>query len=94
MRAILFILILAVVAVIAAIATGFLNIEQTRQAEIPDVDATGKGVRAQGGQTPAFDVETGTVAVGTRPTNVTVPVPQVEVRPPEQNQSAAGNQAP
>lgn len=94
MRAVLFILILAVVAVIIAVATGFLDISQTRQAEVPTVSATENGVVAQGGQAPAFDVETGSVTVGTRQANVAVPVPEVQVRPPAGEQAPDNAQAP
>ena len=87
MRAVLLILILAVVAILAALWSGFLNINQTREARVPNVAASDNGVAAKGGQTPAFDVETGSVSVGTTQTNVTLPVPQVQVNP------AAGNQA-
>ena len=87
-RTIILILILAVVALIAAIQTGFLNIDQTRSAEAPDISANGAGVTASGGQAPAFDIETGSVGVGSQPANVTVQVPRVEIRPP-----AADNQA-
>ena len=104
MRAILLILILAVVAVIAAVATGFVDINQTRSAEVPAVATTENGVTAKGGQAPAFDIETGSVAVGTSEANVTLPkvtvqeqqkqvrVPNVQVKRPQQ-ESAAGNQA-
>ena len=88
MRAILFILILAIVLLIVAVATGFLDISQTRQAQAPTVTATENGVSTQGGQSPAFDVETGSVSVGTRQANVTVPVPDVRVQPPNQNATA------
>ena len=91
MRAIILILILAVVALIIAIQTGFLDIVQTRGAEAPDVSASGNGVTAAGGQAPAFDIETGSVAVGTKPENVTVQVPSLTVRPPSETQPA--NQA-
>ena len=80
MRAILLILILAVVAVLIAIATGFLDISQTRQAKAPQISTTGNGVTAKGGQTPAFDVETGSVSVGTKQQNVAVP--SLKVNPP------------
>lgn len=80
MRAILLILILAVVAIIVAIATGFLDISETRQAKAPQISTTGNGVTAKGGQTPAFDVETGSVSVGSKPK--TVPVPSLQVNPP------------
>jgi len=88
MRAILLVLIVVVLALIAGIATGFLNINQIRGARAPEVSATVNGISAKGGQTPKFDVETGSVEVGTR--NATVKVPSVEVKPPvnktEENQ--------
>ena len=59
MRAVLLLLILLVLVAIVAVATGLINITQTRPAEVPNVQATGNGVAASGGQTPAFDVETG-----------------------------------
>ena len=90
MRAIIFILILAVVAVLIAVATGFLDITQTRGAQVPDVSADRSGVSARGGQTPTFDVETGSVAVGTTEKNVTVPTMQV-VPPEEQANQVANN---
>jgi hypothetical protein len=80
MRAVLLILILVVVAAIAAIATGFVDINQTRGARAPAIDAGGNGVAASGGQTPAFDVKTGSVQVGTQ--QATVPLPTVQVTPP------------
>ena len=89
MRAILLILILAVVALIVLVATGLLDISQTRSAEVPKVSVTENGVSAQGGQTPAFDVETGTVSVGTNEANVKVPVPNVQVNPPQSNEAQA-----
>lgn len=82
MRAILFILILLVVAALIAVATGFLDINQIRGAKAPEVGATGNGLTARGGQAPTFDVETGSVAVGTTRANVVVPT--VKVIPPEQ----------
>ena len=96
MRAILLILILAVVVIIAAIGSGLVNINQTRDARAPNIDATGNGVSAKGGQAPAFDIETGSVGVGTRDANVKVP--SLEVRPADdgapQNESApAANNA-
>ena len=85
MRALLLILIIAVVAIIAAIATGFIDINQVRGAKAPEVSATRNGVVAKGGQTPAFDIETGSVKVGAK--DATVKVPSLEVQPP-QNQAA------
>ena len=91
MRAILFILILAVFALLVAIATGFLDISQTRQAKAPDVSVDRDGVDAAGGQAPTFDVETGSVAVGTRKTDVVVPT--VKVVPPDQQANTIANNA-
>jgi len=93
MRAVIFILILAVVAVLIAIATGFLDIRQVREARAPDVSVNRSGVAAEGGQAPAFDVETGSVGVGTRRANVVVPT--VEVNPPAEgpNDAAANSVA-
>ena len=95
MRAILLVLILAVVGLIILIATGLLDINQTKPAEAPQVSVTENGVIAKGGQTPAFDVETGTVSVGSEATNVTVAVPTVQVKRADGNQAqpAATNTA-
>ena len=87
MRAIILELILAVVALIVLFATGLLDVNQTRPAEAPVVSVNDKGVSATGGQTPAFDVETGTVSVGANQANVTVPVPSVRVNPADANQA-------
>lgn len=101
MRAILLIFILAVVALIAAFATGLLDISQTREARVPNVQASDGAIRAEGGQPPAFEVQTGSVEVGTREANVAVPkvevkpgqtkvkVPSVEVRRAEEPQGNA-----
>jgi len=93
MRAILLILILAVVVLIGAIATGMLDISQTRPAEVPNLDVSKNGVTASGGQAPAFDVETGTVSVGAKDTNVTVPAPTVTVNPAGNDAQAVTNNA-
>jgi hypothetical protein len=93
MRAVILLLILVVVALIIAIQTGFLDIRQTRGAEAPQISTDGNGVTATGGQAPAFDVETGKVAVGTRAENVTVRMPTVEVRPPADGNAATTTNA-
>lgn len=87
MRALLFILIIAVIGIIAAVSTGFLNINQIRGAAAPQVTATRNGVTAKGGQPPAFDVETGSVKVGSK--EATVKVPTLVVEKPARNQAAA-----
>lgn len=94
MRTVFLILIVGVLALIAAIATGYLDINQTRPAQVPQISATGDGVTASGGQAPAFDVQTGTVSVGTQPANVTVPVPQVSVNPPGESVNQEAPAAP
>lgn len=91
MRAILFILILAVAVLLIAVATGFLDIRPTRSAEAPRVDVGERGVSAEGGQTPAFDIETGSVAVGTTTTNVTVPTVQVNAPANEADNSVTND---
>jgi hypothetical protein len=80
MRAVLFILIIAVLIVLAGVATGFINIDQIRGAKAPEISATHNGIQAKGGQAPAFDVQTGSVEVGTKTANVTVP--ELKVVPP------------
>jgi hypothetical protein len=85
MRAVIFILIILVILALIAIWTGFLDINQIRGAQAPQISATHNGVTAKGGQAPAFDVETGSVKVGTSQT--TVKVPSLQVQPP-QNQAA------
>ena len=85
MRTVFLILIIGVLALIAAIATGFLDISQTRPAQVPQISTNGTGVTASGGQAPAFDVQTGSVKVGT--TQTTVKVPAIEVQKPAENEA-------
>ncbi|WP_155265097.1 hypothetical protein [Sphingomonas segetis] len=89
MRILLFILIVAVLVILAALATGFLDIDQIHGAKAPQVSATGNGVTAKGGQTPAFDVQTGSVKVGAQ--EKTVQMPTLQVQKPDENQAAAAN---
>ena len=89
MRALLLVLIVVVIALLVALKSGFLNVSQTRPAEPPQVSATRNGVTAKGGQAPAFDVQTGSVKVGTKET--TVKVPALVVEKPGQNQAATNN---
>ena len=85
MRALIFILIIVVLAVIAALATGFLDINQLRGARAPQVSVTRNGVTAAGGQAPAFEVQTGSVKVGSK--QATVKVPALEVQKPAENEA-------
>ena len=91
MRAVILVLVIVILVVIAGIATGYIDINQTRGAKAPEISATANGVVAKGGQAPAFDVETGSVKVGT--SNTTVKVPKLEVVPPQNQAAAATNNA-
>jgi len=105
MRAIFLILIVAVVALIVAVQTGLVDVSQTRGARAPTVSANENGVTTTAGQTPEFDVQTGSVGVGSREANVALPtikveksnrnvsLPVLEVRPPAGNQPAATTNA-
>ena len=77
MRAVLFILILIAVAAIVAVSTGMVSIFQTSPAQLPSVAAEDGKIRATGGNAPSFEVQTGSVGVGTQ--NATVAVPTVKV---------------
>ena len=78
MRAVLLILILGVVALIALFATGLgRHIADPRGPGAAHRGGDG-AIRAQGGQSPAFEVQTGSVEVGTREANVAVP--KIEVK--------------
>jgi len=89
MRAVIFILILVILVIVAGVSTGFLNINQIRGAKAPEVTATSNGISAKGGQAPAFDVETGSVKVGTKETSVKVPT--LEVQKAGRNEAATNN---
>jgi hypothetical protein len=92
MRAILFVLIIGLIVVIAAVATGFLDISQIRGAKAPQVSATRNGITAKGGQPPAFDIETGSVKVGSKDATVKMPALVVQ-RPGHKQADAATNNA-
>jgi len=89
MRALIFILIVIILAIIAALATGFLDINQIRGARAPQLSTTSNGVTAKGGQAPAFDVQTGSVKVGSKES--TVKMPTLQVQRPDQNQAVSNN---
>ena len=77
MRAVFFILILAVVALIVLVQTGLIGVTQTRNAALPSVSAEGGKIVAKAGETPAFDVQTGSVGIGSR--DAAVPLPKVTI---------------
>ena len=91
MRAVILILVIAIIAIIAAIASGYLDINQTREAKAPALSQTENGIQAKGGQAPAFDVETGSVKVGTTETNVRVP--QLQIQKPQNEVAPVTNNA-
>ena len=77
MRAFFFVLILAVVALIVLVQTGLVGVSQTRPAQLPSVSAQDGKIVARGGTAPAFDVQTGSVGVGSR--DAAVPLPKVTI---------------
>ena len=78
MRAVFLILIVAVVALIVAVLTGMVKLPMTQPAVAPSVSVENGQIIARPGQTPAFDVQTGSVEVGS---GKTVAVPKVEIQP-------------
>ncbi|GAO40150.1 hypothetical protein SCH01S_44_00110 [Sphingomonas changbaiensis NBRC 104936] len=71
MRGLLAVIAIIVLLLIIGVATGFLNINQTKTAELPKVEV-------KGGQAPAFDANVGAVDVGTK--KETIKVPTVDVK--------------
>ena len=65
-----------ITSIIAPLAIGLAacDVDQTKEAELPEVDV-------KGGQVPEFDVETADVDVGTKKTEIEVP--DVDVRMPD-----------
>jgi hypothetical protein len=67
-RTVLILLAIAALVLLVLFATGILDMNQTKEGKLPDVD-----VSAQGGQAPAFDVDAKEVVVGTKESNISVP---------------------
>ena len=86
MRAVIFVIIVIVLVLIAALATGLLHISP-HPATTPD--PSGNAVTGKAAHTPPFDVQTGSVQVGSR--TAKIKVPDVRVTPPAD--AAASNQA-
>ncbi len=72
-------------AVIASLGLAACDVDQTREAEAPEVD-----VDASAGQLPRYDVDAPEVNVGTE--NVVVQVPTVDIDPAADDEAAADNQ--
>ena len=87
MRVIISILILIIVIAIGALATGFVKLTNFR-GQPPALTASRNSVSVGGGQAPAFDVQAGSVKVGTENKTVTVPT-SVRIEKPTSNQAAA-----
>lgn len=86
MRTLLFLLIIAIIVVIAGVASGYLDIHQIRGGKAPELATTPNGLTAKPGQAPAFDVETGSVKVGSK--EATVKVPTLEIQKPSGNSAS------
>ncbi|RVT82624.1 hypothetical protein DXV76_15400 [Rhodobacteraceae bacterium CCMM004] len=91
----------AVVAIAVAAGFYFIDIEQTQEARLPDVD-----VNVEAGELPEFDVQTGSISLTEEQVDVTVPevevtttektltVPSLNIEPaPEGDNRVAANQA-
>lgn len=78
MRAVLLIVIVAILVIIGAVASGFVDVRQIHAGSVPAITATRSAITAKGGQAPAFDVETGSVKVGTKETNVEMPTLEIQ----------------
>jgi hypothetical protein len=90
MRALILILIVAIILAIAAVATGYVNVTNIR-GRPPEFQATRTSITLKGGQPPAFDVEAGSVKVGTKQANVNMPTLEVRKPAPDQKPDSTNN---
>ena len=93
MRAVLLIIIVAIVAITGAVATGFIDVRQIRGGQPPAIIATRSSISAKGGQAPAFDVQAGSVKVGSKQAVVQVPTLEVQKPPQHEARSQTADQA-
>ena len=72
--------IIAVIVVAIAIGFGiyFIDVDQTEEGSMPDVD-----VSVEGGEMPEFDADVGDIETGTE--EVTIEVPTLDVQSPEED---------
>ena len=89
MRAIISVLILVIIIGIALVATGFVRIGNMR-GQPPVLTATRNSVTVAGGQAAGFDVQAGSVKVGTENKTVTVPT-SIKIQKPASNEAAPAN---
>lgn len=66
---------IAVVVVVALAAIYLVDVDQTQEARLPDVD-----VSVSGGQMPTFDADVAEIKVGTKPMEVEVPDVDVKTK--------------
>ena len=76
MRGLLALVAVVVLLLIVGVVTGFINVNQTKEARLPAVEV-------KGGQAPAFDANVGAVDVGTK--NEAIDVPKVELGTTKEN---------
>lgn len=73
--------------IVAAVAIGFgvymIDIDQTEQASLPNVDVT-----VEGGNLPEFDAEVGDIETGTEV--ITMEVPTIDIQSPEEDAADEG----
>lgn len=98
MKAFLGIVAAILVAVVVYFGFMLIDVEQTEQASLPDVD-----VSVEGGNLPEFDAEVGEVSIGSTEMEVEVPdvevttqteilnVPTLEIETPEEQDEVAQN---
>ena len=94
MRSLFLVLAIAVLAAIALVASGLVSIHQTRPAVAPTIERSGGAVKAVGGQTPDFAIETGSVGLKKGTANVSVPVPALQINRPDRASPPANSAAP
>lgn len=92
MRAIISILILVIIIGIALVASGYVRISNMR-GQPPALTATRNSVTVGGGQAAGFDVQAGSVKVGTENKTVTVPTSVRIEKPTRMQPEAATNNA-
>lgn len=67
----------AVTVVLLIIGVYMIDIDQTQETRLPNVDVT-----VEGGQLPEFDANVGEIETGTK--EVTVTVPTIDIQSPEE----------
>ncbi|HEX8839201.1 MAG TPA: hypothetical protein VF750_01875 [Sphingomicrobium sp.] len=91
MRAIISILVLVIIIGIALVATGYVRISNFR-GQPPVLTATRNSVTVGGGEATGFEVQAGSVKVGTENKTVSVPT-SVRIEKPSRNEAPATKNA-